>query len=245
MLTIDFGSLGVVPGQLLLDLGCGTGRHCFEAARRGARVVGVDLSQKDLGEARDWLAAMAVSGEAAGDALTVRGDALRLPFPDHSFDRVIISEVLEHVPADREAMAEIYRVLRPGGRLAVSVPRWWPEKVCWMLSEEYHSNPGGHVRIYRASELRERLLETGFRLLGGHHAHALHAPYWWLKCAVGVRRDDAALPAAYHRLLVWDIVRRPRLTRWLEAALNPLLGKSVVVYAERPAESSEESQLAA
>jgi len=112
-------------------------------------------------------------------------------------------------------------VLKPGGRVAASVPRWWPEKVCWALSEEYHSNPGGHVRIYRGSELRERLQEAGFRLLGSHHAHALHVPYWWLKCAVGVRRDDAALPRTYHRLLVWDIVKRPRLTRWLESALNP------------------------
>ena len=65
-------------------------------------------------------------------------------------------------------------------------------RVCWALSDEYHANEGGHVRIYRGAELRDRLATAGLRPAGRHHAHALHAPYWWLKCAVGVRRDTAA-----------------------------------------------------
>ena len=234
MLTFDFDRLRLGPGLRVLDLGAGTGRHSFEVVRRGAAVVALDLDPKDLGQARDWLAAMAETGEARGAAVAVRGDALSLPFPDASFDVVIVSEVFEHIPDDRAAMREVLRVLRPGGRLATSVPRWWPEKVCWALSEEYHSNPGGHVRVYRASELRSKLEEAGFEHEATAHAHALHSPYWWLKCAVGVRRDRALLPSAYHRLLVWDLVRRPRSTRWLEAALNPLLGKSVVLYLRRP-----------
>jgi hypothetical protein len=67
-----------------------------------------------------------------------------------------------------------------------------------------------------------------------HHAHALHSPYWWLKCAVGVRRDDHPLARAYHRLLVWDIMSRPAATRLTERALNPILGKSLVMYAAKP-----------
>src|SRR5207253_2879063 len=109
--------------------------------------------------ARDWLGAMALAGEAgeAGAAIAVRGDALALPFADATFDRVIVSEVLEHVTEDAAAIAELRRVLKPGGTVAVTVPRWYPERVCWALSEEYHSNPGGHVRIYRATQLRRRL----------------------------------------------------------------------------------------
>ena len=103
------------------------------------------------------------------------GDALNLPYADETFDCVIASEILEHVPADDAAIAELIRVLKVGGTLAVSVPRWLPERVCWLLSDEYHSNEGGHVRIYRASELRDKIASRGMELTHTHHAHALHS----------------------------------------------------------------------
>ena len=132
-------------------------------------------------------------------------------------------------------MAELSRVLRPGGTMAVTVPRFGPEAVNWALSNDYHDVPGGHVRIYRRSTLFERLRGAGLRPVGSHHAHALHSPYWWLRCWVGPRRDDHPAVRVYHRLLVWDIMRAPRLTRVTERVLNPVLGKSLVVYLEKPA----------
>jgi SAM-dependent methyltransferase len=141
--------------------------------------------------------------------------------------------VLEHIPDDDRAMAEIARVLRPGGRAAVTVPRWLPERICWALSDDYHQNPGGHVRIYKGNELTAKLQRTGLTPYGSHHAHGLHAPYWWLKCAVGVHRDHP-LPKLYHRLLVWDITAQPLATRVVDRALNPLIGKSLVLYLQKP-----------
>ena len=91
------------------------------------------------------------------------GDAYRLPFPDGAFDVVVISEVLEHIPDDRDAIAELDRVLRPGGTLAVTVPRWWPERICWALSDAYHQVEGGHIRIYRRRQLLGRLRERSLR----------------------------------------------------------------------------------
>jgi hypothetical protein len=117
----------------------------------------------------------------------------------------------------------------------VTVPRFGPEAVNWALSEAYHSVEGGHVRIYRRSSLLGRLRRVGLKLRGSHHAHALHSPYWWLRCAVGVDRDQHPLVRTYHRLLVWDIVRAPFVTRAADRLLNPLLGKSLVLYLDRPA----------
>lgn len=237
MLTVDYERLGLGPGERLLDLGCGGGRHAFQAVRLGARVVAVDAGADEVAQVRATIGAMLDAGEIdkQDEAGAVQGDALRLPFPDGSFDRVIAAEVLEHIPDDNAAMAELARVLRPGGTMAVTVPRLGPEAVNWALSDEYHNVPGGHVRIYRRSTLLGRLRRAGLRPVGRHHAHALHSPYWWLRCWVGPRRDDHPLVRAYHRLLVWDITRAPRLTRVTEHLLNPLLGKSLVVYLEKPA----------
>ena len=242
MLTVAYDRLGVRPGDRLLDLGCGFGRHAYQAARLGAEVVALDFGADEVRSVQDTFGAMAVAGELDAEAArvgAVRGDALALPFPDGAFDRVIASEILEHIPDDEQAMAELARVLRPGGTMAITVPRAGPEFVNWSLSDEYHNVPGGHVRIYRRSQLVQRLEGTGMRATGSHHAHGLHAPYWWLKCLVGTTNDANPAVSAYHRLLVWDIEKAPRVTRTAERILNPLCGKSLVVYLVKPAEDAE------
>jgi SAM-dependent methyltransferase len=236
VLTVDFGKFPIARGHRVLDLGCGAGRHAFEAYRRGAHVVAADLELGELSPVNGMFAAMQAEGEAAppATAAATAADATRLPFPDGAFDRVVAAEILEHVPDDTRALAEIARVLRPGGIAAVTVPSWLPERVCWALSREYHEVPGGHVRIFTRAELTEKLAWAGLHVTGSHHAHGLHSPYWWLKCAVGVHDDKHPAVRGYHRMLVWDIMRRPALTRLTEAALNPLIGKSLVIYAVKP-----------
>jgi SAM-dependent methyltransferase len=239
VLTVRYDRLGLQPGDVVLDLGCGFGRHGFEAARRGGRVVAYDYARPELASVTATFGAMEEAGEVKADgyAGAVQGDATRLPFTDGAFDRVVASEVLEHVVDDAAAFGELARVLRPGGVLAVTVPAEGPEKVCWWLSDDYHAPavPGGHVRIYSRVELGARLRAAGLRPEGWHRTHALHAPYWWLRCAVGPADDDHPAVRTYRRVLEWDIVRAPRVTRVAERLLDPVLGKSLVVYARKPA----------
>ena len=242
MLTIRFDrlrALGLRPGSRVLDVGAGFGRHAYELARRGMRVVAVDHAAGEVEGTRDTFEAMVETGEIPAERATgvLRGDATRLPFVPASFDAVITSEVLEHIPDDTGALAEMIRVLRPGGTFAATVPAWLPETINWRLSDEYHAPAvvGGHVRIYSATELKAKLRAAGLGLAGTHHAHALHTPYWWLKCAVGVNDDDHPAVVRYRRFLEWDIVEQPRSTRLADRLLSPVLGKSLVVYGTKQA----------
>ncbi len=234
MLTIRFDRLGVEPGDLVLDAGAGFGRHAFELARRGANVVALDYQADEVTATRGIFAAMVEAGEIpeARYVGVMQGDATKLPFANSSFDRVITSEVLEHIQDDVAAVSELLRVLRPGGTIAATVPTWFPEKVNWLLSDEYHAPkvPGGHVRIYTATELKAKLRHAGANVVDSHHAHALHSPYWWLKCAVGPRNDNHPLVRRYRKLLEWEIVKQPKAMQVMERLLSPALGKSYVVY---------------
>lgn len=238
MLTVDYDRLELRPGMTVLDLGAGFGRHAFETARRGGSVIAADLALEEMVSTHATFYAMRESGELGTEIASsvVVANGLALPFADHSFDRIIASEILEHVPDDLGVMAELFRVLKPGGRLAATVPAAVPEQICWWLSDDYHAPAavGGHVRIYGKPELFMKLESVGFDRVGSHRAHALHSPYWWLKCAVGIHNDNNFLVRQYLKLLTWDIVKAPTLTRTSERILNPVLGKSLVAYVDRP-----------
>ncbi len=232
MLTVDFNEVSLKSGMRVLDAGCGTGRHLCEAFRTpGVEVAGMDLNNADLCTAKAFLFAMA--SEKGGNWIVARAEITGLPFRDSAVDVVVCSEVLEHVPDNKNAVAELVRVLKPGGSLVVTVPRFLPERICWMISEAYHQEPGGHIRIYKKRELMNLLEEAGVRCWRIQYRHGLHSPYWWLKCVVGHRNERSPLVAAYRRFLEWDIVHRPRLTKIIDRFLNPLIGKSVIFYLKK------------
>lgn len=230
MQTLDRRYFPLGSGQCVLDLGCGDGRHAIALhLQDGADVIGIDLSLADLRRAGEKHGAFS---EGHSDALFALANAsgLSLPLADNSMDAVICSEVLEHVDDYATVLQEMRRVLKPEGLLCISVPRAWPERICWWLSRAYHEVPGGHVRIFSRHQLQSEVSGLGFACYQRHGAHALHAPYWWLQCLFWRTRERNPLVRQYHRLLVWDMFEKPWLTRTLERLLDPWMGKSVVMY---------------
>ena len=196
MLTVDFARLGLAAGRPRPRHGLRRRPARLRVYRRGADVVAFDQDAEELSEVAELFAAMREAGEVpdGAEADAKQGDALSLPFPDGEFDRVVASEVLEHIPDDEAAIAELVRVLRPGGTIAVTVPRWLPEKICWALCDAVprgRGRPRPHLHRRRAASASSS--EAGLVLDGTDHAHGLHSPYWWLKCAVGVDNDKNPL----------------------------------------------------
>jgi ubiquinone/menaquinone biosynthesis C-methylase UbiE len=235
MKTVNFDLLGLTSGNTVLDLGCGEGRHVISVyVEANVTSIGMDLGFNDLKTTQDkFMPFVEPDNTQKAFALTC-ANALQLPFPDASFDKVICSEVLEHIPDYEGALKEIERILKPGGVAAISVPRYGPEWICWQLSDDYHSNEGGHLRIFTASQLRRSIERTGLRYIRQHWAHALHSIYWWLQCAFWKTKDTNSLVQAWQKLVVWDMMENPPLTKTIEAILNPLIGKSVVMYFYKP-----------
>ncbi len=232
MVTVDLHELNLKPNDVVLDAGCGLGRHLRHLARMpGLKIFGIDKNAWALRETAKSLDAM--PDAQSKDYLVSIADINRLPFADASFDCIICSEVLEHIPDHEQAIRELDRILKPHGTLVVSVPRFFAERICWLISRDYYNEEGGHIRIYKKKHLHDMLTRHGFVCWKINYKHALHSPYWWLKCFVGLKNDDHFLVRNYRKFLEWDIMKKPPMVRKIEELLNPLLGKSIVYYLKK------------
>ena len=231
MLTVDFDRLGVKEGNVVLDAGCGFGRHSVEFISRGARVVSMDLDMESLRQTRFSIEeTKKVNTTAASSGyMTHVGDALNLPFKDNTFDRIICSEVMEHVDDDFKACAELARVLKPEGLIAITVPTFFSEQIYDVLTHEYYTSPGGHVRRYMPKQLAAIMRENGLEVYGIDFKHAYHTIWWMIRSVVGLHRADHPLTKAYHKFLHLGLYSNTM--RRIEGFLNNFFPKSVVIYA--------------
>ncbi len=165
----------------------------------------------------------------------LQGNAMTLPFGDKVFDKIVCSEVLEHVLDDEQAVRELHRVLKDDGELAVSVPSHLPETLFWKISEAYHTNPGGHIRIYRQPQLIDLFERNDLAVYAIGRKHALHSVYWLLRCLFGVRNEKALIPRLYHKMLAWQIDSDSGVLNRVERFFDRLFAKSLVIYLRKAA----------
>jgi ubiquinone/menaquinone biosynthesis C-methylase UbiE len=151
-------------GERILDIGCGNARDILPLLRTGARVTGIDLSEGMIQEAKHEL-----SAAGRPDVTVAVGDATRLEFAAEAFDKILCSEVIEHIPDAELAVSEMHRVLKPGGCLVVSTPNrrsWYgfDRYVIWMrLLRRRWDHPFDNWRTI--ADLRALLERHGFRVM--------------------------------------------------------------------------------
>ncbi len=234
MLTVDLDRLGLGAGDRLLDAGCGGGRHCFGALSRGASVVGLDLDPDGLAIARAGIRERCEQDPNGLHGGVLQGDVFHLPFADGAFDRVICSEVMEHVHDYAAAVRELARVLRPGGTMGITIPTATTEHLYLWLTRRYFESPGGHIRIFRPRDLARAMARAGLRVHDVSFAHSLHSPYWAARAAIALDDETPAPTRALRRLLLHASVSRT--WTWVEKRLDWVWPKSVVLYGTRIAQ---------
>jgi SAM-dependent methyltransferase len=216
-------------------MGSGTGRHVLAACLRPCRVVGLDSDLESLAQAGRYVHLIDSWGVVKASATLMLGWGDRLPFADGSFDRVLCTEVLEHIPDDRDTIREIMRVLRPGGTVAVSVPDRLAESIFWRLSWQYRNTPAGHIRIYGRRELAGKLKAAGLRLYAVRFRHAFETVYWLMRIGL---HDHCWVPdsraQSFRKFLDSRRVRDSKFFHRLEDAANYVLPKSIVFYGRKP-----------
>ncbi len=228
--TIDFDIFEVEPGEIMLDLGCGTGRHTLSKKIRDATILSLDINQDSLEEIKYSIGGSI--GENNGNKINLlRGEALHLPFPNKSIDKVVCSEVLEHIPNEKGCLEEINRVLKPDGELAVSVPTHISEIVIEHLADEYLGKEGGHIHVFNREELIEKIENRGFKVWKTDTGHSLHFFYWILRALFGLEEENNLLPKIYHSFL--KNTDGSNFWKKVEEGLNSIVPKSFIVYARK------------
>ena len=234
MITIEPDLLDIQDEDITLDAGCGNGRHSWEVYNRNhSPVVAFDIDTVCLKKNKYMLDSLKEQKKIKDNYHLLIADVKKLPFKDGSFNKIICSEVLEHIPEDRIAVDELIRVLSKDGDIGISVPHYFAESICWKLSRDYYGFPGGHIRKYKTRQLFDLVDTAGLSVYTIRHRHALHSFYWVLRCVFGIKKEKALIPSLYNRFLEWDLRVNHRVFRWLEGLLNHLCPKSVAIYARK------------
>ena len=230
MLTFDFNRININPEGTMLDLGCGEGRHIFGVMEKfpDLKCIGLDPHIESLDKAFEGLKFLESISNTKTSFLS--GSAYSLPFCDDSFDLVVCSEVLEHLHDYKDAIKEINRVLKPGGQFLASVPAEFPEKICWLLSEAYQNQPGGHLRIFKKNELIKEIAEHNFSFESSQRFHSIHSAYWWLRCLFWKSQESNIIIKGYKKMLERHILKKPFFLDSIDKFFNPILGKSIAFY---------------
>jgi SAM-dependent methyltransferase len=222
--------LGLPPDAAILDAGTGTGANLRLLRAAGfTNVTGLDFSPEAIRHCAE-----------KGLGTVQQGDLCALPFGDDRFDLVLATDVLEHLDDDAAALAEIRRVLKPGGTALVTVPAF---PSLWGLQDEV----AHHRRRYRMGPLRGRVTGAGLECRQScHFNYLLFLPIWMARQVIRLLRVPLRSENDVNAPLVNGLLTAIfRFDTWTARWVRPPFGVSILALCRKPLEKRGRVPLAA
>jgi len=158
-----------------MDLGSAAGVIAGELASDGFRVKGIEYDPELVAQWRKKNRRPAVE--------IIQGDGRKLPYRAEEFDGALALEVLEHIPETEQVLAELSRVIKPGGKLVIGVPTAATEKIYYRLNPKF-AELSTHVHVFSEKELRSKLAGAGFKVYATRGENSEYTPLWlWIALA--------------------------------------------------------------
>lgn len=224
-----FTGFPVSPENVVLDIGCNVGYFTMFCAGLGAEIIAADVDAAVLASIEQRLA-----GSAARAYRTLLTDANPIPLPDSSVDRIVATEVLEHVDDPAAFVAELIRVAKPGALFLISVPGAQSEALQKFVAKESYFKKPNHVRIFADGELVTLLESAG--LVIEHEARfgffwAMWMALFWVSKA---DRINSPHPLLYSWAKTWEMLLDQEEGHKVKRAFDELMPKNMQVVARKP-----------
>ncbi len=218
-------------GCVILDIGCGEQPHSAFFMDRDVRIILADIDPAVL-------SAGATAARGKGDVATLEKlltDTDPLPLPDASVDRIVCTEVLEHVADPRQFLGELVRVARPGARILLAVPDHRCEELQKVFAAPEHFLPPNHIRVFDPGELIGLAESFGLEVTHQQFDGFFHTLWWlffWISAQPDLRPPWAPLLESWSQ--TWDILLDTDRGLALKHELDQVLPKSEIIVAVKP-----------
>lgn len=225
-----FTDFPVLPTDTVLDVGCGLGGNLRFCAEMASRVIGIDIDPEKVQATQKMLLETGCQNFEV-----IEGDGNPLPLPSESIDKIICTEVIEHVDDPMVTLRELMRVGKPGALYLLSVPGQRSEELIKSVAPAYWFEKPNHIRILSADDFKRLVEDTGLII----ERHEFVSFYWviWhaLLCLCQVDHHEGTHPALDHWAKAWDVILADPITKQRISALDQVLHKSQIIIARKPA----------
>lgn len=225
-----FTGFPVYGTDTVLDVGCGLGGNLRFCAELASRVIGVDIDPERVRATQKMLLDAGFQNFEI-----IEGDGDPLPLPSESIDKIICTEVIEHVDDPMVTLRELLRVGKPGALYLLSVPGQHSENLIKSVAPADWFEKPNHIRILSADDFK-RLVEDAGLIVERHEFVGFYWVIWHaLLCLCQEDHHQGTHPALDHWSQAWDTLLADPITKERIAALDQVLHKSQVIIARKPA----------